>query len=724
MLSQSIRCWGDRIRELIKKFIASRFAIFGGVSLFPLIFFWPVLGPNSWLRIGDSPADVDHAIFEVVGLKTMRFPWSKNVALNWPTGENFWSVPSHVTQSIQWLAMWAIGKFADPVLTVNLWMFVGFVSTGVVVYLICRRVQVSRPLALCGALLVQCLPWMSIKTMHHTSFVFLSIPLVTVYGLLSLSSPKSKAFLFLAGYQLVLALFDPYWFVFSGLILFFGLALNLGLITKSVSQIGRRRLIFVLAGSLSAIAGILFLAKWGLSAVNSGSLTRMSNTRNVFEPEEIERWTGRFRDYLVPSHGHIFYNDATYIEGESDRIFYGSVIVQVLALCATFVAIRRSRTRGVGLIALIAVFATVLSTRPISVGGISSPPVAELISRVTPGIRVFVRFSPIAQALACILFVWFIQTSMLQGGKRRGPILATLILLVALIDLNPLGYRPVFRDYEKYAEMRSIIDASAVRQVLIPDGSLAPLELSMETFPAALNARLLNTYSNYWRARIAPEAWSSQSLANFLSSNGVSYVAAVVDFNGEPFIAGEIQDATRFATRLDRSDFQQVSRLISTESGAVLALFRVLDRDSNGTCGNCSLAQWKVNPQPLVESRFDYVSSVNNPLWITSQRLEILPEVIPDFGIQEPDEYLVDFYATLFDGASPTSMTVTVGGNTQVVGLQSNIPRLVQLKVMPGEHIEIQIAGCFIPSENDATSSNSQSYCMGIRGFRVVAVEK
>jgi hypothetical protein len=204
----------------------------------------------------------------------------------------------------------------------------------------------------------------------------------------------------------------------------------------------------------------------------------------------------------------------------------------------------------------------------------------------------------------------------------------------------------------------------------------------------------------------------------------VRFVAAVVDSNGEPFISGEIQDAVRFATTLDRSDFEQVSRLISTESGAVLALFRVLDRDSNGTCGNCSLAQWKVNPQPLVESRFDYVSSVNNPLWITSQRLEILPEVIPDFGIQEPDEYLVDFYATLFDGASPTSMTVTVGGNTQVVGLQSNIPRLVQLKVMPGEQIEIQVAGCFIPSENDATSSNSQSYCMGIRGFRVVAVEK
>ncbi len=723
-MSQSLRFSADRIQGLIKKFFASRFAIFGGLSLFPLIFFWPVLRPNSWLRIGDSPADVDHAIFEVVGLKTMSFPWSKNMALNLPTGENFWSVPSHVTQSIQWLAMWAIGKLADPMLTVNLWMFVGFLSTGVVVYLICRKVQVSRPLALFGALLVQCLPWMAIKTMHHTSFVFLSVPLVTVYGLLSLSSPKSKAFLYLAGYQLVLAFFDPYWFVFSGLILFFGLALNLGLITKSVSQIGRRRLIFVLAGSLFALAGILFLAKWGLISVNSGSLTRMANTRDVFEPEEIERWTGRFRDYLVPSHGHIFYNDATYIDGESDRIFYGSVIVQSFALCAAVIAIRRSRTRGVGLIALIAILATVLSTRPISIGGISSPPVVELISRITPGIRVFVRFSPIAQALACILFVWFIQAFILQAGKWRRQLLVPLILLVALIDLNPLGYRPVFRDYEKYAEMRSVVNSDTAHHVLIPDGSLAPLELSMETFPAAVNAELFNTYSSYWRARIAPEAWSSRSLADFLSSHGVRYVAAVVDSNGEPFISGEIQDATRFATHLDQSDFQQVSRLISTESGAVLALFRVLDRDSNRTCGNCSLAQWKVNPQPLVESRFDYVSSVNNPLWITSQTLEILPEVIPDFGIQEPDEYQVDFYATLFDGAPPTSIAVTVGDKTQVIGLQPNIPRLVQLKTMPGEQIEIQIAGCFIPSENDVTSSNSQSYCMGIRGFRVVAVEK
>lgn len=723
-MSQSLRFSTDRIQGLIKKFFASRFAIFGGVSLFPLIFFWPVLRPNSWLRIGDSPADVDHAIFEVVGLKTMSFPWSKNMALNLPTGENFWSVPSHVTQSIQWLAMWAIGKLADPMLTVNLWMFVGFLSTGVVVYLICRKVQVSRPLALFGALLVQCLPWMAIKTMHHTSFVFLSVPLVTVYGLLSLSSPKSKAFLYLAGYQLVLAFFDPYWFVFSGLILFLGLALNLGLITKSLSQIGRRRLIFILAGSLFALAGILFLAKWGLISVNSGSLTRMANTRDVFEPEEIERWTGRFRDYLVPSHGHIFYNDATYIDGESDRIFYGSVIVQSFALCAAVIAIRRSRTRGVGLIALIAILATVLSTRPISIGGISSPPVVELISRITPGIRVFVRFSPIAQALACILFVWFIQAFILQAGKWRRQLLAPLILLVALIDLNPLGYRPVFRDYEKYAEMRSVVNSDTAHHVLIPDGSLARLELSMETFPAAVNAELFNTYSSYWRARIAPEAWSSRSLADFLSSHGVRYVAAVVDSNGKPFISGEIQDATRFATRLDQSDFQQVSRLISTESGAVLALFRVLDRDSNKICGNCSLAQWKVNPQPLVESKFDYVSSVNNPLWITSQTLEILPEVIPDFGIQEPDEYQVDFYATLFDGASPTSIAVTVGDKTQIISLQPNVLRLVQLKTMPGEQIEIQIAGCFIPSENDATSSNSQSYCMGIRGFRVVAVEK
>ena len=159
-MPKSIRFWGERVRGLSMKFFASRLAIFGGVSIFPLIFFWPVLRPNSWLRIGDSPADVDHAIFEVVGLQTMNFPWSRNMALNWPIGENFWGVPSHVTQSIQWLAMWAIGRFADPVLTVNLWMFVGFVSTGFVVYLICRKVQVSRPLALGGALLVQILPWM------------------------------------------------------------------------------------------------------------------------------------------------------------------------------------------------------------------------------------------------------------------------------------------------------------------------------------------------------------------------------------------------------------------------------------------------------------------------------------------------------------------------------------------------------------------------------------
>lgn len=701
---------------------AVRLLVTIGTIAYPLVFFFPVLRPNSWLRLGDSPSDLDHAIFEVVGLKAMDYPWSQNVGLGFPVGENFWKIPSHVTQGIQWLAMWLISRFVDPALTVNVWMFIGFVTTGLIAYFVCRELEVSRTLSITASILIQALPWMSVKSMHHTSFVFLSVPLLMILGILKLRVDRFIGLGLLISYQLCLAFFDPYWFVLGGFVLSLGLAIRWRVIREILRRATWKTRLGFSIGTLLGLIAVYVSLRWGLNAVNSGSDTRPPNFRGIFSDDEILKWTGSVRDYFVPSHGHFLYTDSSYISGESDRVFYGGLVVLALGLLAIVSEVTKWRNSKVRLLAIVSGFVFVLSVRSFPLGWFEVPSPVIFVSNLTPGIRVFARFSPIAQSLFCILAVWYVQQLIRHYDKARFRLVAVVLVGVSFMDLGPMAYRPIYREYAKYEEFRTFLHDFADQPVLIPDGSITPLELSMETLPAAVNSRLLNTYSNTWKTRLYPSAWTSTSLAEYLRAFGDILIVAVLDSTGKPFISGEIQDAIRFSTSLEDNDFEKLPPTVTLPTGQTLGLFRLRDGTAENVCDGCALGQWLLTPQALVEETFNYVPSINNPLWLTEDKFEIRPEVIPEIAPDRTTAFLVDLVVRTYWGAPTTTVEFVVDGTTSLVLIPQGGHVTRQLRVSPGETVSVRSSSCFSPMDVDPSSTNSQRYCLGISGFRVLVL--
>jgi hypothetical protein len=222
-------------------------------------------------------------------------------------------------------------------------------------------------------------------------------------------------------------------------------------------------------------------------------------------------------------------------------------------------------------------------------------------------------------------------------------------------------------------------------------------------------------------ADIYPMAWSSRTLASYLRFLGVSHVVGLIDEFGRPFLTGGIQDAMRFFTFLDESDFERVSDAVTfngmypdpltAEGGYSLALFRVRSGPQLRRCDDCDLAQWKIDPTPRLDAPFEYRSEVNNPQWITSENFTIEPEVIPDSSETVPNAFLVEFFVERYPGGDQTELLLP--------GKKS----LVELSMPPGTKIEGSVPSCVVPSTIDPTSTNSGKYCVGISEFRVTVMK-
>lgn len=694
-----------------------RSLVFLALLAYPLSYFLPVLRPNQWIRMGDTNSDLDHAIFEIVGLKTMRFPWSQNLGLGFPTGENFWAVPSHVTQALQWMSMWTLARVFDPVLVATLWIVIGFVTTGLVVYAISRELGVSRFLSVCSGTVVQMLPWMTIKGFHHTSFVFLAVPLGVVLLLVKMRSQHKFWPLPICGaYLILIAFFDPYWFVFSGIILVVGLTLSFTDLRQILGTTGRRT-IHVSLGLFGLVIGLVgLLLSWGLRSINAGSSTRPSNVRGVFESEEIKKWTGVISDFVTPDSFHVLGNRNLYTPGESDHIFYGGISIFALTVIAAILVMRKVRHRNIRLVLVLSLIAGILSVHTISLGPVSIPSPVYLVSRLTPGIRVYARFSPIAQAIWVVLAFWMIQQIASRLGILKRAFFIAALLGLIVVDLGPYSPRSIYRAYEPYAAMRSALKSENPSGVLIPDGTLVPFELSMETLPAAVDSRLFNTYSSIWKVRLYSHAYTSSELAAYLRASRISHVLALLDESGSPIVVGEVQDATRFSTILESIDFEDTEARVDTNTGKI-ALLRVRKNGPLLQCAGCLLAQWLINPQPIVEGEFSYTTHVLDRRWITTPSFSIQPESIPGVSSEENVNFEVRLEVQTYPGSPTRTLTVMTDSKTEKYTLDSGRALPLRLFSKYGKEIRFSIDGCFIPTKYDASVSNSQQYCVGIARY-------
>jgi hypothetical protein len=488
---------------------------------------WRVLAWNGHHRIRDVSGDPD-ALTDLDGafriaqlLRDMRWPWSISMGSGAPSGEGLvrWQA---ISQGVQFGSIYLFTRVAPAVFSVNLFITIGWIFTGVAVYLLGRRLSLSPWLALGSAVLAQMLPALPKMAANYTTYVFIGVPVYVVCRAIDAATePNARNFLWLAGVLGIACFFDPYWFLFSIAMVMLVLVLNARTVWAWL-QAGPRwaRL---LALSIVLMPLLLVVALLGLASARSGeSLSR---------PVSIESKQFVNASLRPPSH---WFHSGT--EGVG-------LVVGILGLAAVAWSLWRRSDRRITCAAAVVVLMMLLSTRTrLETPWFTIGSGAEFARFVMPGVRFFGRASLVAEAMLCVFAVMAVVAVQararvwLEGAARRNWLVvgATAILVVvAVLPLAP--YRREVNDrWDDFAAMRQVLaetESPVVLAVPFERHGRDWLELSMLDGVPAVNQLYVKT-----REDLTAMAASRgpQALAQYLASLGTTHLLAIQGANRYP----------------------------------------------------------------------------------------------------------------------------------------------------------------------------------------------
>ncbi len=622
----------NNVLALKKRF--SRFGFFGppgtygaylAIALYPTWFLSIGLKTNSRYLFGEFESDTSGALWYAQVLKNMRFPWSQNLTTNFPDGEPFWYLLKF-TQMFQWLFLWFATRFVDPVVAVNTLLWVGWVSTGVSVYVLSKRFGFPSFLAMCAAISVESMPWFREKITSHTSYLFLSIPLISLILLDEyLKHNRQRNFWILGSFVLFSALFDMYLFYMTLiLIVSYLLCLKIRILRLWLAE-SKKRIVFILLGvSLLYLLVFRFL----LNAVNS-----VKGIRKISVPERsfIDLLSGSWQDYLFPDRYHwVFPFD--WHEGRSDRWGgimvdlpigiaqdipnYMGIVVAVFCLLAFVKPIRNRLSHPIRVLSIVTICLFSLSIKTISFASYETPVPSAVFKYVLPGLRVFSRFAMLAEVLAIVVAFACVQACTTFFPKRVFKrVFICLVFALVLLDFHPTNQRELFDEFKSVQDFNDLINQNPEAGVLvigdIPEGTIS--------------APLMNSMTNGdWKYEIASQyqiGW--KELAAYLGERNISFVVTE-----EPtsvpisLLDSEVQWKLDFNNpyfKKLRSEDVEYTAPDGTFLRKKITLFKVVPPVGFSSCADCI---------PL-ETRIDFgfvekADSVGSTNWVQVRRLDLI----------------------------------------------------------------------------------------------------
>jgi hypothetical protein len=381
--------------------------------------------------------DYDGGVRLAFIIKSMRWPWSTSPLVSAPDGESVlrWQ---NAAQGVQMAAIYVLTRVFEPVFTLNLIVFVGWVLTGVAVYGLARRLGFSRVAAVAAGLAAQMLPSMPTMASNYTSYVYVAVPVYAVSRAIDVARAPSHRNGLMLVFALTIALFfDPYWFFFSLGSAVVVLVVNLREVTTWLRTCPRWFRWLVGAASAAPI-GLIALVL--LLDEISGSST-VSRPLGVAHP-------GLVRAGLrAPMHWF-----RSNFEG------LGPVIGTVALVTVVVVLVKRTE-RWAATVAVVTAFLILLSTDT----GIDTPwfrigSLAEYARFVFPGVRFFQRAALIAEALLCIFAV--LGVTHLARRLRSTPpryLAIAVVVMLAIVDLGALERRVYSRRWDDFGAFREIL---------------------------------------------------------------------------------------------------------------------------------------------------------------------------------------------------------------------------------------------------------------------------
>lgn len=422
-----------------------RLLVVVAMAFFPTVYMWPVLNLNTRSHLQSPRADtamltdLDGAIWLARAIRSMPWLWSHSMVTAVPSGESIWRWQA-LTQALQVTSLWMLTRVFEPALSVNLFVLLGWIVTGIGGYVLARTLGAAMVPSLGAGLLCQMLPSMPTMAANYTSYVFIGAPLlVLAAAIVATTEPTWRRVAVVVVGLAITAMFDPYWFFFSMAMVLVAGAVNARALLSWFCQ---RRLVarvvllvglavpVVLVGLVVAVDRLAPTGSRPLEIASAGFVDA-----GLRRPTDWFRWS---------------------YEGVG-------LVIPVIAVAYTIHALRRNRDRR--LVALVAVGATMvaLSTRTrFGLGFTEIGSLAEYARFAMPGVRFFQRAALIADAVMCVLA----SLALREVGRRPSSVVQQRLVGAAgfgllIASLAVWNGRAVFEPPPTYSAVRQMLSETA-----------------------------------------------------------------------------------------------------------------------------------------------------------------------------------------------------------------------------------------------------------------------
>ncbi len=660
-------------------------------------------------------------------LERMHFPWSVNVMANAPIGESFWSL-SRMVQSIQWLMLWLLTRFCSAILAVNLFVFIGWVLTGVSIFALSRYLKMSMLSATICGVLVQMLPWVREKAMTHVAYVYLCVPIFAILLLFKVrSTPNrinfSKLFIYLG----LTAFFDLYWFYINIVITFVFVLFSSNLLFSAFSKLSLIKKATCLITVSSLVVAMIQLYQYLLDRTSSG--VSANRPFSVASNSFIDLYNGSLLRFINPTMGHLLVergviNPPKFSE---DYVIYGGIGMACMAFCAIAFRSRIPESNRQNLFLLFAIAVTcALLTVPAQIAtpfGVVPGP-AHYLKFLTPGMRVFSRFGLVTEILVCVMAGFTID---LVRNLRVIPAikysLAGLLLVAAILDLNPTSRRFVNSDYEGYSKVRNVLEMSA-KPVLM---ELAP-DLDKWYFsPNYADAPRLSTANNrLWDKGL----WRNAELgdfafASYLSSRQVSHILVPVNSDGTYSYRRKWGVRPSVDLKFPTELFSEVARV---EGNFPAALLEVKTHAVDALCLDCPdvMLSWSGVRQAFYSQNSNdggkFYEDGMDLSWVHANELPSIKLSDNNPGVSR---YKIEFSIVAAYGEKAQTQLLRIGTGNEFQSIIVNAGPAIQVTVNATEDMPVILRSfmpCTVPSVLEPGNPDLRRLCYGISAIKVTQV--
>jgi hypothetical protein len=687
---------------------------------------WPAVKPGaSALMQNSGSLDTSGTVFGAQALQRMKFPWSQNLMINPPDGISTTTL-ANLVQSLRLILLWLLVKFLDPIQSVSIMVLVGWILTGIAAFSLARYLKASMFGAFAAGLICESLPWMREKAMTHVAYVYICIPLFLILlGLKFLENRERKCLL---QYLLVLVasfFFDLYWFAFSVILtLLFLLIFTFQKIdsttfksdSDSHFELNNRRIRISVGLTFSVLIAYTTQSRFNFF----GHL--------VWDDSMIDQFGGSLVRFVAPPSDHlVFPSTEQWFASREDIVNYVGISVFVAALLAMFTgrifARRQEFQKRLWLLAIAMFFGLMTLPTQVSLFGIDMYTPVHYMKFLFPRIRVFARAGLITEVVLCVLVGLFVSDlTRIFKGKYKVMTLQFLLVVLVLIDLNPLGRRFVNDDYSKYSAVRTELNSKQNSVVAV-----VPLELDRNGFPLFV---LNNAITAFPSDRTFEEdlrlsaSQGTDRFFSFLRNRGVTHVLlrrTEETQSGYVYKWGEIpqvnlQLTEPYFTKVVKSSLEQTDELfLLNESFAQI------------NCEWCSDFRLKWNG---VRSLFYSQGYFEGQFYEDKDVSWVLPSENPTFEVvsEAPTKsfFKVTFmlHAAYGANARPQVVRIQYGTNSMTKAFGAGSGLSVEFMVQTGQQIRLNsYLPCVSPDQIDPNNPDMREICYAISDLSVVQLE-